>query len=136
MSCPSANLSAEASERDPTASTSASGSSSNPSTNCRAIAPVPSIPHRNPLTIGPDWSPGPFGVTQTGRRRPVSLYGALFCGRRGPFQSLPKPHQVPTGLRSTGRDATHSGAHNQTAELARALRFLLNGPRSILKEEG
>src|SRR5215208_4081080 len=46
----SANLAAEASERDPTANTSASGTERRPRTNRLAIAPVPSIPHRNFFT--------------------------------------------------------------------------------------
>src|SRR5829696_6831304 len=46
----SANFVAEASERDPTANTSASGTDRKPCTNCFAMAPVPSIPHRNFLT--------------------------------------------------------------------------------------
>src|SRR5215208_1646390 len=45
-----ANFAAEASERDPTANTSASGTERRPCTNCFAMAPVPSIPHRNFLT--------------------------------------------------------------------------------------
>src|ERR687897_158450 len=46
----SANFEAEASEREPTANTSASGRERKPFTNCLAMAPVPSIPHRNFLT--------------------------------------------------------------------------------------
>src|SRR5919112_3404498 len=42
----SANSWAEALERDPTASTSAWGTEFRPCTNCLAMAPVPSIPHR------------------------------------------------------------------------------------------
>src|SRR5215203_2078796 len=81
----SANLAAEASERDPTANTSASGRERRPCTNCLAMAPVPSIPHRNFLTT---------------------------CA---PFPS--PPHKA----RSTSRDATHSVARNQTAEVAPGL---------------
>src|SRR5215213_2711975 len=80
----SANFAAEASERDPTANTWASGTERRPCTNCFAIAPVPSIPHRNFLTT---------------------------CAR--PSLS----HKA----RSTSRDATHSVARNQTAEVALAL---------------
>src|SRR5215213_4158285 len=50
MLCSSANFAAEASERDPTANTSALGRERRPRTNRLAMAPVPSIPHRISLT--------------------------------------------------------------------------------------
>src|SRR5215211_4482458 len=50
MLCSSANFAAEASERDPTANTSALGRERRPRTNRLAMAPVPCIPHWNLLT--------------------------------------------------------------------------------------